>query len=100
MASNNNVVGDLNEVVDLGSLANNRIANPAPIDCRSSSNLNIMFNYNNADLRHLDQPSHHSRVGRRDGRMHPTRYPLFRKATRDAMCRDKVREPPTRSTYK
>ena len=54
MASNNNVVGDLNEVIDFGSLANNRIANPAPIDCRSSSNLNILFNYNNADLRHLE----------------------------------------------
>jgi len=56
MAPNNNVVGDLNEVVDLGSLSNNRIANPAPIDCRSSSNLDIMLNYDNADLRHLEMP--------------------------------------------
>jgi hypothetical protein len=56
MASNNNVVADLNEVVDLGSRSNNRIANPAPIDGRSSSNLDILFNCNNAELRHLEMP--------------------------------------------
>jgi hypothetical protein len=56
VASNNNVVGDLNKVVDFGSLSNNRIANPAPIDCRSSSNLNIILYYDNADLRHLEVP--------------------------------------------
>ena len=56
MVSDNNVVGDLNEVVDLGSLADNRIANPAPIDRRSGSDLDIVFNYNNADLRHLEMP--------------------------------------------
>jgi hypothetical protein len=57
MASNNHVVGDLNEVIDLGSFSNNRIANPAPIDCRAGSNLDIMFDYDNADLRHLEVPS-------------------------------------------
>jgi hypothetical protein len=54
MASNNNVVGYLNKVVDLGTLSDNRIANPAPIDCCPSSNLNIIFNCNNADLRHFE----------------------------------------------
>jgi hypothetical protein len=54
MASDNHVVGDLNEVVDLGSFSNNRIANPASIDRRAGSNLDIMFNYDNADLRHLE----------------------------------------------
>jgi len=57
MAPNNNVVGDLNKVVDLGSLSNNSVANPAPVDCRSSSNLDIMLNYDNADLWHLEVPS-------------------------------------------
>src|SRR5579871_3125386 len=56
MAANNNVVGDLNKVVDLGSLSNNRIANPAAIDRRSSSNLDIVFNCNHAKLRHLEVP--------------------------------------------
>src|SRR3984885_7902908 len=57
MASDNNVVGDLNQVVDLGALSNHRIANPAPIDRRSSSNLDIPFNCDNAELRHLEMPS-------------------------------------------
>lgn len=57
MAANNNVVGDLNKVVDLGSLSNDRIANPSPIDCRSSSNLDIMLDYDSTELRHLEVSS-------------------------------------------
>jgi hypothetical protein len=57
MAPDNDIVGDLNEVVDLGTLTNNGVANPTPIDRRSSSNLDIMLNYDNADLRHLEVPS-------------------------------------------
>src|ERR1700688_3128565 len=57
MASDNTVEGDLNQVVDLGAFSNHRIANPAPIDRRSSSNLDIPFNGNNAELRHLEVPS-------------------------------------------
>ena len=57
MAADNDVVGDLNQVVDLGALSNHRIANPAPIDRRSSSNLDIPFNGNNAELRqHVEMP--------------------------------------------
>jgi hypothetical protein len=54
MTTDDDVVGDLDEVVDLGSLADHRIANPAPIDGRPGPNLDIMFNCDNADLRHLE----------------------------------------------
>jgi hypothetical protein len=86
MASYNNVVGDLNKVVDLGSLANNRIANPAPIDCCSGSNLNIMFNYNNADLRHLEMP----------GCAHDVAEPVLADVTtrmyNDSIANDRIRD--------
>ena len=54
MASNDDVVRYLNEVVDLGALSDNRIANSAPIDRCSSSNLNIVVDYNHTDLGHLE----------------------------------------------
>jgi hypothetical protein len=80
-----NVVGDLNKVVDLGSLSNNRIANPAPIDRRSSSNLDIIFNCNNAKLRHLEMP----------GCLHDETKPVLADVTTrmndDAIANDRIR---------
>src|SRR5579871_1688646 len=85
MAANDNVVGDLNKVVDLGPFANNRIANPTPIDRRSSSDLDIVFNYNNAELRHLEMA----------GRLHDETEPVLADVTtwmdNDAIANDRIR---------
>ena len=71
--------------IDLGSLSNNRIANPAPIDRRSSSNLDIVFACNEAKLRHLEMP----------GCLHDeTKSVLANVTTRmndDAIANDRVR---------
>ncbi len=85
MAANNNVVRDLNKVVDLGSLSNNRVANPAPIDRRSSSNLDVVFNCNDAKLRHLEMP----------GCLHDETKPVLADVTTrmndDAIANDRIR---------
>src|ERR1700757_1880418 len=85
MAANNNVVGDLNKVVDLGSFSDNRIANPAPIDRRSSSDLDIVFNCNNAELRHLKM----------SGCLHDETEPVLADVTtwmdNDAIANDRIR---------
>ena len=47
------VVSDLDEVIDLGSLANDSLAKGRTIDCRTGSDLNIVLDSHNACLRNL-----------------------------------------------
>src|SRR5688572_6978369 len=51
--TDHHVVPDLHQIVDFRSLADDRAAEPRPIDCGVRTNLNIVADRNNADLRDL-----------------------------------------------
>src|SRR5262245_21993005 len=61
MSADAYIVAYLNKVVDLGALANERVADGSAIHSRSSSDLNVILNDNTADLRHFDMSlaAHH-----------------------------------------
>src|SRR6516165_5009969 len=54
MATDDDVVGDLHEVVDLGSFADDCIRQGSSVDRGIGSDLNIIANDYAADLRHFD----------------------------------------------
>src|SRR5690625_2482416 len=54
MRSNPNIVADLHKIIDLDTLANNGIAQGAPIDATVRPDLNIITQLHAARLRHLD----------------------------------------------
>src|SRR5262249_25290118 len=56
MATDDDVVGDLHEDVDLGSFADDRIGEGSSVDRSVGSDLNIITNYDTADLRHFHVP--------------------------------------------
>ena len=57
MAADDDVVGDLNQVVDLGSLADDRVAVGAAVDRRPGADLDVVLDDDAADLRHLEVPA-------------------------------------------
>ena len=54
MAADDDVVGDLNQLVDLGSLADDRVAVGAAVDRRPGADLDVVLDDDAADLRHLE----------------------------------------------
>src|SRR5262249_39993130 len=56
MTADDNVVRDLYEVVDLGSFTDDRIGQGSSVDRGVGSDLNIITNYDTADLRHFHVP--------------------------------------------
>ena len=75
MAADHDVVANLDEVVDLGPLADHRVADGAAVDRRAGADLDVVLDDDAADLRHLDvaaraherSRSRPGRSGRRDG---------------------------------
>ncbi len=75
MTADDDVVGDLDEIVDLGPLADDRVAIGAAIDRRSGADLDVVLDDHAADLRRLEMPAGTHRepesvltdVRRRDG---------------------------------
>ena len=57
MAADDDVVADLHEVVDLGALADDRVARRAAIDRRVGADLDVVLNDDAAHLRHLQMPA-------------------------------------------
>ncbi len=53
MTADHHVVGDLHEVIDLGALADHRVARGAAVDRRVGADLDIVLDDDPADLRHL-----------------------------------------------
>src|SRR5450755_4699735 len=55
------IVGNLNEVVDLGALADHRVANGATVDAAAGADFPIVLDDDAADLRHLEMAlrTHH-----------------------------------------
>ena len=51
------VVADLDEIVDLGALADHGVADGAAVDGRVGADLDIILDDDPADLRHLAWPS-------------------------------------------
>src|SRR4051794_21392339 len=56
IATDANIVGDLNQIVDLGPLADDRVGHRAAIDGRIGADLDIILNDDAADLRHAFGP--------------------------------------------
>ena len=54
MAADHDVMGDLHEVIDLGALADHRIAAGAPVDRGVRADLHIVLDDDAPDLRHLE----------------------------------------------
>ena len=54
MAADDDVVADLHEVVDLGALADHRVAAGAPVDGGVGADLDVVLDDDAADLRHLE----------------------------------------------
>src|SRR5690606_15181423 len=52
-AADTDVVGNLDEIVDLALLADDRIAQSSAVDCRIRTDFHIILNDDTADLRHL-----------------------------------------------
>src|SRR5262245_1213503 len=61
MSADAYIVAYLNQVVDLGALANDRVADRAAIHRRAGPDLNVILDNNTADLRHFKMPlaAHH-----------------------------------------
>jgi hypothetical protein len=56
MTPDHNVMGDLNEIIDLRALADHGIAAGAPVHGRIGADFHIVLNDDAADLRHLEVP--------------------------------------------
>src|SRR5687767_2539104 len=56
MPSNGHVMGDLDEIVDLGALADHRIAMRAAVDGGPGADLDVVLDDDAPDLGHLDVP--------------------------------------------
>ena len=57
MAADDDVVGDLHQIVDLGPFADDRVAVGAAVDRRPGADLDVVLNDDAADLRHLEMPA-------------------------------------------
>ena len=57
MAADDDVVGDLHQIVDLGPFADDRIAVGAAVDRRTGADLDVVLDDDAADLRHLEVPA-------------------------------------------
>ena len=56
MAADDHVVGDLHQIVDLGALADHRVAAGAAIDRRVGADLDVVLDDDAADLRNFEVP--------------------------------------------
>lgn len=54
-ASDANIVRDLDQIIDLGALADDRIVKRTTVDCRVSTYLDIVLNDDTTDLRYFLQ---------------------------------------------
>src|SRR5690606_14297302 len=56
MAANDDVVRDLDQIVDLGALPDNRVAGRTPVDAGGRADLDIVLDDHPASLRHFEMP--------------------------------------------